>query len=64
MSEQKLIVGQFTNSEFQNMFTKATIKGVNYTTGIHWIKYGKKTTNYFIQHSDGSWTNFNCVTSG
>ena len=27
------------------------------------IRYGKYTLNYWTQHEDGSWTNYNCETS-
>lgn len=52
---QKKIQGQRTREEFAQQY------GANYQ-GHAIIKYGKSTYNYWTQHSDGSWTNYDCRT--
>lgn len=52
--------GQYTNSEFEQML-QGSLHGRDYNTGKAWIKTGN-TVNYYIQHEDGSWTNYDCKT--
>ena len=52
------IKGQITNEQFKAEYPKAI---VNYRKGTATTKSGK-TTNYWIQHEDTSWTNWNCKT--
>ena len=52
--------GMYTDQEFRRMYERATAKG-NYTTGRAWTKNGH-TINYYHQHTDGSWTNYDCKT--
>ena len=52
---EKKIQGQRTREEFAQQY------GANYQ-GHAIIKYGKSTYNYWTQHSDGSWTNYDCRT--
>lgn len=53
--------GQYSHAEFLIMYAKrgSTFDVVNGHATIH---YGKETTNYYYQHSDGSWTNYDCKT--
>jgi len=50
--------GQLSNEEFKILYPNATLK--NNGTAI--TKYGRRTINYWEQHSDGSWTNYGCKT--
>ena len=61
----KPMEGQYTDNEFKEMMKNAGIlrASVNYHNGTAFIRYGKYTTNYYIKHSDNSWTNTNCKTS-
>lgn len=47
--------GQRTQHEFAQQY------GANHQ-GHAVIKYGKFTYNYWLQHDDGSWTNYKCET--
>lgn len=47
------IQGQRSREEFARQY------GANHQ-GHAIIKYGKYTYNYWTQHSDGSWTNYDC----
>lgn len=55
------MIGQLTDGEFVE---KLSISGgnVDYITKKAVIRYGKYTYNYYVQHSDGSWTNTECKT--
>lgn len=55
------MIGQYSDEQFKAMYNNAILKG-GYSTGIAWIKYGKYTYNYYTQHNDKSWTNFDCKT--
>lgn len=54
------IQGQLSDAEFKAYYPHAKI---NYSKGLATIRYGKYTTNYWVQHSDGSWTNYDCKTN-
>ena len=55
------MIGQYSNKEFQSMLT--SVRGqLDPVRGTAWIRYGKYTINYYQQHSDGSWTNYDCKT--
>lgn len=57
--------GQYSNDEFVQMYAASNnAKGCNIGNGTAWIRYGKSTINYYTQHSDGSWTNYDCKTVG
>lgn len=54
--------GQYTNTEFEQMLQNSKMmSGRNYDNGTAWIIKGN-TTNYYMQHEDGSWTNYDCKT--
>jgi len=50
------IKGQLSEQEFYSKYG-------NHPNGKAIIKYGKATYNYWMQHDDGSWTNYDCKTS-
>lgn len=56
--------GQYTDSEFTQMLKKAGAmrSDMDYTSKTAWIQFGKYTINYYLQESDGSWTNYDCKT--
>lgn len=56
--------GQYTDSEFIRMIEKAgwMRSDIDYISKTAWIQFGKWTINYYLQESDGSWTNYNCRT--
>ena len=57
------MIGQYSNEDFLEMYKTCTnFKGCDISTGTAWMQYGKQTYNYYKQHSDGSWTNFECRT--
>ena len=58
------MIGQLSNIEFKKLYEKAGTlrRGHNLLTKQAWIMYGVRTVNYYIQHEDGSWTNYNCKT--
>jgi hypothetical protein len=58
------IIGQYTDIEFRAMCDKAGLLRyqVSYPNKTAWVRYGKYTINYYIQHTDGSWTNTHCHT--
>jgi len=51
--------GQISNEQFIDEHPNAT---KNVSNNIAVTRYGKSTVNYWIQHEDGSWTNYNCKT--
>lgn len=58
------IQGQLTEEQFVSMLSsKSPFEyNVNYITKIAIVRYGKNTVNYYRQHDDGSWTNYDCKT--
>ena len=52
------MIGQLSNDEFKTSYPNATIK----SNGKAITKYGKSTLNYWTQHNDISWTNYDCKT--
>lgn len=58
------MIGQYSNEEFEAMVEKAGIMRakINYPNKTAVIRYGRETHNYYHQHSDGSWTNYDCKT--
>lgn len=54
----KSIIGQYANEDFQNNIRKIAN---THAVGKCVIKRGS-TINYYIQHQDGSWTNYDCKT--
>jgi hypothetical protein len=57
------MIGQYTDSEFTEMLLRKASNiiirnGVKQAT----IPYGRSTLNFYIQHSDNSWTNYDCKT--
>lgn len=53
------MIGQYSDTDFTSAFPNASISHRNgYRTAI--TSYGRYTTNYWVQHSDGSWTNTKC----
>jgi hypothetical protein len=70
ITEKDRLQGQLSNEEFMSMYEKAA-KGmrawfnpVEKTASIMTasIMYGKSNLNYYIQHSDGSWTCYDTKT--
>jgi hypothetical protein len=56
------MIGQYSNDEFEQMLSKAFMcHSRNYETKIASIRVGN-TYNYYKQHDDGSWTNYDCKT--
>lgn len=56
------MTGQYTNSEMEQMLQNSNpFNGRNYDTRTAWIKKGN-TVNYYMQHEDESWTNYDCKT--
>lgn len=53
------MIGQYSDLEFRELL-KGHSHNVDYLTMTAWISYGKYTTNYYRQESDGSWTNYHC----
>lgn len=54
------MIGQYTDEEMKNMSgIISTVKGA---TNGHIIRHIGNTVNYYRQHSDSSWTNYNCRT--
>jgi len=51
--------GQLSDKEFRYSYPNAQI---NNSTRIAITKYGKSTYNYWMQHKDNSWTNYDCKT--
>lgn len=57
------MIGQYSNEEFMQMYQECkNVKEWDVSTGTAWMKYGTQTYNYYRQHSDSSWTNFDCRT--
>lgn len=61
-TQKNQIQGMYTNEEFQQMYDNAHSKSIKLSEGKARITKGA-TTNYYVQHSDGSWTNYDCKTS-
>jgi hypothetical protein len=65
ITEKDRLQGQLSNEEFMSMYEKAA-KEMRAWFGpfnkIARIRYGKSTHNYYIQHSDGSWTCYHTET--
>lgn len=59
MENMKKIQGQLTHEQFLTSYPQARI---NAHAGTAITLYGKYTVNYWHQHSDGSWTNYDCKT--
>lgn len=59
------MIGQLTDEQFKEKIQAAGFlrSRVDYVNKTAWIMYGKATTNYYQQHRDGSWTNYDCKTS-
>ena len=53
------MVGQLTDMEFRTKYPTAMIRNDSRTAITY---YGKYTINYWIQHEDYSWTNYDCKT--
>ena len=51
--------GQISDLEFIRCYPNAI---VNYRNKTAVTFYGRSTVNYWYQHDDGSWTNYNCKT--
>ena len=53
------LIGQISDNEFRELLS-GKINGlsykINYENRTAWVKYGKSTINYYIQHEDKSWT--------
>ena len=61
----KKIQGQYTDSELQSMYQERVndFNRSNKHVKNHVVlKFGNSTFNYYTQHSDGSWTNYDCKT--
>jgi hypothetical protein len=58
------MIGQISDNEFKVLYDKAGQfrRGMNYSQGTAWLMYGKSTINFYIQHEDKSWTNYDCKT--
>ena len=58
------IVGQYTDAEFQQMYQQRKNSVVKNTIAKDKcvLKSGNHTYNYYMQHQDGSWTNYDCKT--
>lgn len=63
METQTKIIGQYSEDEFKAMISEAGQfrSNLHYSEGTATITYGN-TTNYYIQHEDRSWTNYDCKT--
>ena len=53
------MIGQISNEEFISNYPNAK---KNCSTNKAITFYGRNTVNYWIQHSDNSWTNYDCKT--
>ena len=51
------MIGQLSDDEFRNKYPNAAKDD-----GTAVTRYGKETFNYWQQHNDGSWTNYDCKT--
>jgi hypothetical protein len=51
--------GQISDSEFRSLYPNAKINNSDRTCIT---RYGRSTINYWMQHDDGSWTNYDCKT--
>jgi len=51
--------GQLTDEEFKRFYPNARI---NTNSNTATTKGGKYTINFWMQHADGSWTNYDCKT--
>ena len=57
------MIGQYSNEEFLQMYRNCkNEKACDIGIGWAYMKYGNTTYNYYNQHSDGSWTNYDCKT--
>lgn len=55
--------GQYTDEEMKDKIRRAHKKTLdNWLDGRVILQVGR-TVNYYMQHSDGSWTNYNCRTT-
>lgn len=52
------ITGQMSDTEFRATYPNAHIKA----DGTATTRYGMRTVNYWLQHPDKSWTNYDCKT--
>lgn len=58
------MTGHYTNEEMEAKFmANPTRHTRNYETRTAIIHYGRSTVNYYMQHADGSWTNYDCKTT-
>jgi len=58
------MIGQYSNDEFIAMYQKAgpLKRGHDLVNKTAWVQSGSATFNYYRQHEDGSWTNYDCKT--
>jgi hypothetical protein len=55
-----IMIGQLSDEQFKEYYPNAN---VNYSQGTAITYYGSATINYWKQHLDRSWTNYNCRTN-
>ena len=61
MLKDKRMMGQLSHREFCDSHSTASTELVEET--LYAItRYGQSTRNYWIQHDDTSWTNYDCRT--
>jgi len=54
-------IGTHSDAEFMAQYPDAQItQASGKRTAI--TRYGRNTVNYWVQYSDGSWTNYDCKT--
>jgi len=59
--QNKNLFGQLSDAEFMAQYPDAQItQAGGKRTAI--TLFGKQTVNYWVQYSDGSWTNYDCKT--
>ena len=59
-----IMIGHLTDEVLKLKYKQAGIlrRGYDFENNTVWIMYGKYTCNYYYQHEDNSWTNYDCKT--
>lgn len=56
------MIGQYSNDEFLQMYKSSQNFKTMISPDTAVIRYGKNTYNYYTQHEDYSWSNYDCIT--